>query len=382
MKKIGLIGGAFNPIHQGHLDICRSLIEDYGADEVWLIPSFKKEKMVIETSLNHRINMIKEALHDFKYESRVKIKRIEAKKKKFVQTYTTLKELKTKYKNYSFIFAFGSDHIATIDQWKNFKKAHELVQLVCYPRVDYWQPGKMDNILKVKAKLHQIEVTKVSSTNIRAGKDLNYFPKLAFQYALEKKLYIKQWLTNMVKSEKIINHSLRVAEAMEKHASFYDLNKTTAYVAGLFHDICKEWDKRELLAFIKKYTLEYKTNCAKVLHQYAGAYYVMFELYIDNEDLYSAISKHATGDMSMNTLDKLLFCLDVFDSNKFKNSLTKIELKTLPIVFKESIDHAFIFIYQKIINYLLNQEDTDQKLLELEKQIFAHHLNELKRNEG
>ena len=49
-KKIGILGGSFDPIHNGHLAIAKSAYKDFNLDEIWLIPA-KPQKVGIRALL-------------------------------------------------------------------------------------------------------------------------------------------------------------------------------------------------------------------------------------------------------------------------------------------------------------------------------------------
>src|SRR6185503_3252258 len=59
LKKIGLFGGSFNPIHMGHLNLACELKEKGGLDEIWFIPNsispFKKNEILIPGSLRSKM---------------------------------------------------------------------------------------------------------------------------------------------------------------------------------------------------------------------------------------------------------------------------------------------------------------------------------------
>lgn len=64
MKKIGIMGGTFNPVHNAHLIMAQAAYEQYGLDEVWFMPSknppHKDNRDIV--SEEHRTRMIKSAI--------------------------------------------------------------------------------------------------------------------------------------------------------------------------------------------------------------------------------------------------------------------------------------------------------------------------------
>ncbi|MCU0287829.1 MAG: adenylyltransferase/cytidyltransferase family protein, partial [Acidobacteria bacterium] len=66
MKKIGLFGGTFNPIHLGHLTVAQDVKEGFDLDKIWLIPAaippHKQMKQLAEAS--DRLEMIRLSIAD------------------------------------------------------------------------------------------------------------------------------------------------------------------------------------------------------------------------------------------------------------------------------------------------------------------------------
>ena len=66
-KKVGIFGGSFNPIHTGHIALAKSLCQQAGLDEVWLMVSpmnpFKKEATDLLTD-KLRLEMAEQAIAD------------------------------------------------------------------------------------------------------------------------------------------------------------------------------------------------------------------------------------------------------------------------------------------------------------------------------
>ena len=106
-------------------------------------------------------------------------------------------------------------------------------------------------------------------------------------------------------SEYRYGHSLRVADVASELAECYGYNKNKAYLAGLVHDIAKEFSDEENIAWIKKYELnndlllpEYK----KIIHADVGAV-VIKEKYNLDEEISNAVLYHTIGSINMSLLD-------------------------------------------------------------------------------
>ena len=65
--KIGLLGGTFDPIHNGHLAIAKTALKRLGLDQVWFVPSLKTPLKDRElTPFELRVIMMKKALRPYR----------------------------------------------------------------------------------------------------------------------------------------------------------------------------------------------------------------------------------------------------------------------------------------------------------------------------
>lgn len=117
MKKIGIMGGTFDPIHSGHLMLGRQAYEEYELDCVWYMPSrqppHKKDHLI--TSPDERLEMVRLAVESTPFFacSDFELRRTEG------NTYTadTLLLLKQAYPDTEFYFIVGADSIFDIEKW-------------------------------------------------------------------------------------------------------------------------------------------------------------------------------------------------------------------------------------------------------------------------
>ena len=117
MKKIGIMGGTFDPIHRGHLMLGKQAYEEYGLDCVWYMPSktppHKKDHTI--TPEEDRCAMIRAAIRPFPYFSLSEFELC----RNGGNTYTadTLRLLKEAYPGISFSFIVGADSVFDIEKW-------------------------------------------------------------------------------------------------------------------------------------------------------------------------------------------------------------------------------------------------------------------------
>lgn len=113
-------------------------------------------------------------------------------------------------------------------------------------------------------------------------------------------------------------HSLRVADEAKKLALVYGVDSDKAYVAGLVHDIAKEFSEEENLVWIKKYNLDEKmlySEFRRTIHSEIGAL-VVRELYNLDLDIVLAVKYHTVGNINMDLLAKIVFVADKIESSK------------------------------------------------------------------
>ncbi len=378
-KVIGIIGGAFDPIHRGHLEICHSLINDYDANEVWFVISYAKEKQPpIKTPVKIRSKMIKEAIELEKFKVPVIVNYFETKQKQFVPTIQTLKHFKQKYPAVRFLFAVGSDHIGSIHQWQQFKQVNKYAKVICFIREGHTIKGKMKNILQIKGEFSMRKFPHVSSSEIRRGEKLDYLAPCTLKLIYQHNLYIHEWIANMLSLNKQ-KHSLSVAKKMKKYAMMHHIDKQKAYLTGLFHDVCREWTAEKLIKYIYHFDRKFDVVQIEALHQIAGFYYLRYEWGVQDKEILEAISVHVTAAKKMSPLAKLLFVIDKYDSRKFRNSLTSIEKVNLKHYLENDLDEAFLLICKKLLAWLETKKDANQALLKDQKIIYKHHLRKKER---
>ena len=200
MKRIGIMGGTFDPVHNGHLLLGKQAYEEYGLDEIWYMPSHipphKKDRNI--TAGEARIDMLHLALKDLPY---CVISDFEMKREGNTYTAHTLALLKEEYPECEFYFIIGADSLFQIESWYHPEQVMAMTTLMVSGREYEGAARTFDEQIvylteKYGAKileLHNEEVD-IASNDIRKriseGKSIaKDVPELVEQYIKDNGLY-------------------------------------------------------------------------------------------------------------------------------------------------------------------------------------------------
>ena len=199
VKKVGLLGGTFNPIHYGHLLLAESARDRLELDKIIFIPTGSNPHKVGDCDINayDRLNMTRLAVET---NPCFELLSIEIEREGYTYTVDTLKELDQLYKDTDFYFISGADIIFEIDKWKEAHKVLNKLKIVTTCRPGYDQ-GHLDKRIEELQEIYGAKILKlftpeinISSSEIRSrikhGYSIKYLlPDIVEEYILEQKLY-------------------------------------------------------------------------------------------------------------------------------------------------------------------------------------------------
>lgn len=195
--RVGIFGGAFNPVHNGHLNIADTFYEDLCLDKLLFVPTANPPHKSSAGLLSgaHRVNMLKLALENKPYE----ISTIEFERAEKSYTYNTLVELKKFYPEADFFLIIGADQIIHFDKWYRYDDILNMVTLCTAARENEAEKQMITESaerLGIKNSFYMSgrAVLKVSSSEIRekiknSGDVSSLLPKKILDYISEKGLY-------------------------------------------------------------------------------------------------------------------------------------------------------------------------------------------------
>ena len=200
MKKIGLMGGTFNPVHNAHLIMAEYAKEQYCLDYVIFMtsgnPPHKRDIDMPDASVRHEMLCLalKEDKDFISDDYEVKLSG-------YSYSVNTLKYLNEKYPDDDIYFIVGCDSLADFPKWYKPDEILKLCTVLVYPRSNNTDISEQINIIQNKygGKIYSVNapLVGISSTEIRerirSGKSIRHMiPENVFKYIEKNGLYMEK----------------------------------------------------------------------------------------------------------------------------------------------------------------------------------------------
>ncbi len=191
-KRIGVLGGTFDPIHNGHLVAASEVAHVLALDEVIFVPTGqpwqKEDRELAAPEDRYLMTVIATAFDPLLSVSRVDIDRAG-------ETYTvdTLSDLRAaRGPDAEFFFIMGADALSRIKSWHNTENLFSLAHFVGCTRPGH--PIDLDGLDEREVTLIEIPALEISSTacreRVRTGRPIRYLvPDGVIQYIAKRGLY-------------------------------------------------------------------------------------------------------------------------------------------------------------------------------------------------
>ena len=190
VKKIGIFGGSFDPVHNGHIKLAVLALKQFNLNTVIFVPAkLAPHKHKSFATAKNRLAMLKLALNSYKY---FKISSFELNQKKTTYTYQTLSHFKKIFKHEKLLFLIGSDSLDELTTWKNPDKIISQCHILAAKRGNL--SFKIPSFAKDSVSFLRKTIPEISSTKIRdkvkENKSIRTLvpPKVA-QYIKNNKIY-------------------------------------------------------------------------------------------------------------------------------------------------------------------------------------------------
>lgn len=367
-KRSVMLGGTFNPPHNGHVAVIKNLLNQLDIDRVIAVPAHKPAHKTVgqEVSPQQRLEMAELAFQSI---SGCIVDDCEIRRKGFSYTIDTVIELKRRYGIVGKLgIVVGFDLLEGLPLWKNWAELQKLVYFVIARR------GR-ESVKQIPLQKHQYKILDnplypISSQEIRSWLYNDYqdsrvkeeVPHSVYSYIVKNHLYQKpqrekilekriypdrdsvEYLVKQEISNDRFRHTQSTAEMCVELGKRFGADEESCWLAGMWHDIAREWPQADLIEFIQDHEIDVypveKKNPA-LFHAPAAAERLISELNVTNEDIWKAVRWHTTGHPDMGKLGYILFIADFAEPMRshLDNEIRK------KILEKSSLDEMMYEIY-------------------------------------
>lgn len=333
---IGIFGGTFNPVHNGHIHLAGCYKEALGLDKILFIPTATPpHKMAADLASDaDRLAMLKMALTGLQGFA---LSDMELERQGKSYTYDTLVAYKQQHPADQIFLIVGSDMFLSFHEWYRFEEMLDMAILCTAARNTEDSVAEMKqyacqtlHLEEGRYLISKFPVVIAASTTIRnrlrAGESIaDMVPEDVERYLYEKGIYYAsatehyRALLSYRLSQKRAYHSLCVADSAKKLAERYGGDPEQAYTAGLLHDIMREEPparQLQLLAETGIILTSLEKDAVSLYHAMSGAVYCRDTLGIRDQAVLDAVRYHTTGRAHMSLLEQIVFVADIISADR------------------------------------------------------------------
>jgi len=338
---VAILGGTFDPVHNGHLAVATAVRERFNLSEIILMPtgsSWLKSGRDV-TGAEARYEMTRLAVAG---DPGFSVSRMELERRGSTYTVDTVLELLGENENLKISLIVGSDILFEIPSWREPERLLKLCSLIAVARPGHDRKAVRGQFKFLKAafdcriSLFTGRMLDISSTAIREdvlyGRSIKYLvPEGVERYISEHNLYRDMEFEAFLNSGAVrgyreavrgllspyrYSHSLGVAEWAVRLARLNGADTALiqkAYIAGILHDLAKEFPERDMRDICEKSggSPAGQISPAHLLHGFAAAAYAHEHMGVGDPDILEAMRLHTTGAPGMTLLGKLIFIADM-----------------------------------------------------------------------
>lgn len=172
IMKIGILGGSFNPVHQGHVYIANLAIKKLGLNQLWMIPT-AKNPLKSDDGLKPYAQRLKACEEILKNHPKIRVKNFE---KDSFFSYDLIKKLRVKHPKVQFVWIMGADNMYKFFEWKRVKLLVKLIDFAVFSRGENFIKMRQTKSfslchksLPVKAKGAQFKDSQFRASQFKGG---------------------------------------------------------------------------------------------------------------------------------------------------------------------------------------------------------------------
>ena len=330
-ERVGILGGTFDPVHQGHIQMALSVLNAVRLDRMLIMPSGNPPYKACATSPEDRWKMVVAACAR---DPRLIPSRLELDRSGNIYTIDTLLMLRREHPKWELFYVIGADAVMKLKNWHRIQEVFPLVTFLVCPRENYADPADFtEEISRLRAMgaslvIVHMDPVNISSTMVRSalsrGDSTPLLDGSVREFCGAKGLYgmprriddADQWIGKLFSAltPKRFAHSLSVANTARQLARIHGVDLLQAEEAGLLHDCAKCMPLKEMRSIAVEHSLTDDPavlESSALLHSLTGAWVARNEYGMADPEVLEAIAYHNTGCTGMSRLS-MCVCLADF----------------------------------------------------------------------
>jgi nicotinate-nucleotide adenylyltransferase len=373
--KYAILGGSFDPIHKGHLNMALAVMP-LGYDRIILVPAYQspfKAKGQGETA-EIRLLMLLAAISG---DRRFTVDACEIRRKGLSYTIDTLRDIRERYQlDDKPALIFGDDLAASFPRWKDAELIMREADIVIASRLSQAKVRYPYPCVFLSNVIMDLSSCSVRDMIQEGGDWGSLVPDGVRSIIEERGLYgarkdsprvaegafasirnIEDAVRGMINPYRFI-HSRNVALHSADLAGRFSLDRESAYLAGITHDICKEFPSGSMIEYALKdggALSGLERDRPKLLHGRAAAILIQERFGVKDEAVIEAVRFHTAGRVGMGPLAKIVYIAD-----KIEVARTTVNSRLRRLAFGSegkglSLDALFRIVLDATVSWLLER---------------------------
>jgi len=363
--KLGILGGSFAPVHNGHIFLAEKALAELKLDRVVFIPAyrspFKLDAEGMETSAKDRIDMLAASITG---DHRFAIDICEIRREGVSYTINTLEDIIERYlPDGKPALIIGDDLAADFPKWRDSGKILKLADIAIAHRVNSEAANYPFAHITIENEILDISSHEIRRMIGEGGDWQEFVPPGAAAIIKERKLYgykgdsrpepapdsviqrVETAARETLSTERFL-HSRNTALHSYDLCRRFGLDPADGYLAGIGHDLAKQIDNKQMLKIVKNAGMDIsalETDKPNLLHGKAAAVLLRERFSIHNEDVLEAVAIHTSGAENMGPLAKVVFIADKTEASR------NIEPALRKMCREETLDNILFAVLEKSI---------------------------------
>ncbi|MDR2601584.1 MAG: nicotinate (nicotinamide) nucleotide adenylyltransferase [Spirochaetaceae bacterium] len=383
--KYAVLGGSFDPIHNGHLHIAKSAL-NAGYDCVILVPAFQSpfKAEIQKKNIDFRVDMVLAAI---KGDRKITVDLCEIRRGGVSYTVDTIKDIENRYVPEGKLgLIIGDDLVSDFLKWKGADEIYKFTDVVVARRLNNQiqipfphktiqndilriSSAELRDLIKTGGDWSSLTPPSVQNIIIKYGLYSDGAANLQKQKAVEMLRYGKYGEGDNLDAEELARTMLDVkrfvhARTVALHCVAlcrrYGLDENKGWLAGMCHDLCKQMPAEELMGLASLDDdpfSEMETQKPDMLHGRAAAALLQTVFKINSSDVIEAVRYHTTGKSGMGGLAKIVYLSDKIESGRedVDCNLRRIAFGPPP---HPSLDELFAIVLKGTARWFIERGET------------------------